>query len=468
MQVKVLQVAPETQAQHFLHQPRLESADADVGDVANGTVAQSLEPLEWRMVRRFPPLVSPGGRTNPKCGNVGIRFPQPISRNQSTMDAFYRYACGSAADFFITDPTLAMTGTMASLEQGCMNLQPWPDMIRASNRTHGEYLYRSCGQRSGEHCSAKNFTAAKVTPITVDEDVLAVSSLRSLPQMDYQHALLDFLAPAWIASNGFRQELLNGSVKMLAVTPWQIEMLKALGMPEDAILQVDIGEYKADSPKLVLCSKRSLHLFRPGGPQGRRLPELPFRDSRSYSDFWHRFFNWQVRDEITHAITTFAGLKEPSASGDIVFLQRCTDRRPIANEQEALSLTRTALTAANRSELLTSVCGSREDFLEQIREMRTARLVIGAHGGALANLLFAPKNAGVLEFVGTAAAHAGLAGVWPPYKSYWYGGAGAAFKFYRVVLYDADAEGNWALELPDYELALQEWLATEKPLQHTV
>jgi hypothetical protein len=48
------------QAQHFLHQLRLESADADVGDVANGTVAQSLEPLEWRMVRRFPPLVSPG------------------------------------------------------------------------------------------------------------------------------------------------------------------------------------------------------------------------------------------------------------------------------------------------------------------------------------------------------------------------------------------------------------------------
>lgn len=38
----------------------------------------------------------------------------------------------------------------------------------------------------------------------------------------------------------------------------------------------------------------------------------------------------------------------------------------------------------------------------------------------------------------------------------------------QVVLYDADAEGNWALELPDYELALQEWLATEKPLQHTV
>ena len=32
--------------------------------------------------------------------------------------------------------------------------------------------------------------------------------------MDYQHALLDFLAPAWIASNGFRQELLNGSVPL--------------------------------------------------------------------------------------------------------------------------------------------------------------------------------------------------------------------------------------------------------------
>ena len=30
------------------------------------------------------------------------------------------------------------------------------------------------------------------------------------------------------------------------------------GRPKDAILQVDIGEYSADSPQLVLCSKRCL------------------------------------------------------------------------------------------------------------------------------------------------------------------------------------------------------------------
>ena len=32
-------------------------------------------------------------------------------------------------------------------------------------------------------------------------------------------------------------------------------------------------------------SPGSLHLFRPGGPQGRRLPELPFRDSPLDSDW---------------------------------------------------------------------------------------------------------------------------------------------------------------------------------------
>lgn len=30
-------------------------------------------------------------------------------------------------------------------------------------------------------------------------------------------------------------------------------------------------------------------------------------------------------------------------------------------------------------------------------------------------------------------------GIWPPYKSTWYGGAGAALPFFRVVLYERNA-----------------------------
>ena len=50
-------------------------------------------------------------------------------------------------------------------------------------------------------------------------------------------SLFHFLAPVFVTANSANSS--NGSSK-------------------DAILQVDIGEYKADSPKLVLCSKRCL------------------------------------------------------------------------------------------------------------------------------------------------------------------------------------------------------------------
>jgi len=434
----------------------------------NTSAWAQLQPLNWTVLQHFPPLVPKKRKILGNCSNIGVRFPPLVSRNKSILEEFDRYACGPAADFFITDPTAPLTTTIASLDEGCVNLQPWPEMMRANNQTHGTYLFRSCDD---------NFCAAefgKDPPITVDDNMLLISSLRSFPRMDYQHTLLDFLAPAWLAAKAFNESLHNSTVKMVAISPWQVTVLQAIGIPLDSIFHLDMGEFEPDTPKVVLCTQRTLHLFRPGNQHAGHLPEFPYRSCRGrwcYADFWHRLFVWQVRHEITAAIAQHFNLglprtsEETLESGEVIFLQRCTDRRPIANEQEAMSITRSVLTSANRSEVLTSVCGSREDFAQQVQQMRSARLVIGAHGGALSNLIFAPQDAGVLEFVGTAAAHAGLQGVWPPYKSHWYGGAGAAFNFFKVVLYDVASHGEWKLRLDDYETALQEWImATSQSL----
>ena len=47
-------------------------------------------------------------------------------------------------------------------------------------------------------------------------------------------------------------------------------------------------------------SPGSLHLFRPGGPEGRRLPELPFRDSPLDSDLPDRDFTPWINGGFTN------------------------------------------------------------------------------------------------------------------------------------------------------------------------
>ena len=49
------------------------------------------------------------------------------------------------------------------------------------------------------------------------------------------------------------------------------------------------------------------------------------------------------------------------------------------------------------------------------------RLIIGEHGGAMANMLLARNGTGVIELVGNPEAQVGLKGDFPPYKSLWYG-----------------------------------------------
>ncbi|CAE7197616.1 unnamed protein product [Symbiodinium natans] len=409
----------------------------------------SLKELKWQVLRTFPAVEV---QANPACSNIGGRFPTLVSRNQSLLDAYATYACGDAADYFVTDPARSLSAELAPLEGGCINLHNRWSTIRAtfaSNESHGEYLHRDCP----ESCLQEEFWHQLPTQV-VDHDLLVLPSIPGPPGMGYQHSLIDFLPQAWTVLD----LLWNSSTKLVVHSSLPSHLLASLGFPTERILEVP--PLTDEQPAMLLCAKkgRTMHLWRAGGGS-RALPSHPYQDSRVDGDLWHRLIDIQVGPEISDAIAQYNGfVEEPFAPRLVVFLQRCTDRRTLENEQAALEAISRALVKSNRPEELLSMCAGREDFLEQVQKVRRARLIVGAHGGAMANMVLARPDTGVIELVGDAAAQKGLEGLWPPYKSNFYGGLGAAFPFYRVVLYEADPHGKLWIRLDDLQTAVTEFL----------
>jgi len=417
-------------------------------------LSSSHKKLKWQLLRSFPAVEL---QANPACSNIGGRFPIMVSRNQSLLDEYAKYACGDGRDYFVTDPTRSLHAELAPLEAGCINMQHRWRTIRmtfASNASHGEYLHRDCP----ESCLQEEFWHQLPTQV-VDQDLLVLPSIREPPEMEYQHSLLDFLPPAWTVLDLLR----NSSTKLVVLSSRQRRLLATLGFPSEQVLEVPLTD---DRPALLLCTKRgrTMHLWRVGGSRGSEssgaLPSHPYPDRRFDGDLWHRLIDIQVGPEISDAIAQYNGFAERTSWQPrlVVFLQRCTDRRVLENEQMALEAISRALLKSTRPEELVAICAGRENFLEQVQKVRQARLIIGAHGGAMANMILAPSDAGVIELVGDAAAQKGLEGQWPPYKSYFYGGLGAAFPFYRVVLYEADLHGKLWIRLGDLQTAVTDFL----------
>eukprot|EP00438_Fugacium_kawagutii_P013666 Skav213139 [mRNA] locus=scaffold107:429509:431113:+ [translate_table: standard] len=213
-------------------------------------------------------------------------------------------------------------------------------------------------------------------------------------------------------------------------------------------------------------------------------PQHFHQDSRIYADYWWRLPSYRLVPEISDGIARLAGLPVPeSAPASVVFLQRCSERRQLFNENDALSAVSSALVTSTLNFALSTFCPGRESFLEQVQRIRNARpgpsvasvastvqLIIGEHGGSLANMLLSREGTGVIELVGSPEAQVGLEGEFPPYKSMWYGGpgidsadfcgAGSAFPFYRVVLYELQREALPVVRLEDLREAVHQWLRT--------
>ncbi|CAE6919200.1 unnamed protein product [Symbiodinium sp. CCMP2456] len=442
--------ATEEQNAHF------ESFREAMMKASQGT--KELKELRWRVLRSFPAIPMERElqekKPNPGCSYIGKRFPTLVSRNQSLLDAYARYACGDGGDYFVTDPARSLNAEVAPLEGGCINtLQRRWSTIKvtfASNASHGQFLHRDCP----ESCQQEDFWHQLPTQV-VDQDMLVLPNIREPPEMGYQHSLIDFLPQAWTVLELLR----NSSTKLVVHLPLQSQLLASLGFPPEQILEVPLPD---ERPAILLCAKsgRTLHLWRvTGSGDSEPLPSHPYQDRRVDGDLWHRLIDFQVGPEISHAIAQYNGfVAEPFAPRLVLFLQRCTDRRTLENEQAALAAISSALIKSNRTEELVSMCAGRVDFLEQVRKVRQARLIVGAHGGAMANMVLAQSDAGIIELVGDAAAQEGLEGLWPPYKSNFYGGLGAAFPFYRVVLYEADPHGRLWIRLDDLQTAVTNFL----------
>ncbi|CAK9065426.1 unnamed protein product [Durusdinium trenchii] len=400
--------------------------------------------LQWSTLRHFPPRWQRG--LDSKCANIGRRFPALVSQNLSVLEAYRHYACHVAPDYFITDPDVALTADVAALENGCISFSAKPTVVMATNGTHRYDAYRHCSGSCPDDPAWQELSVEMV-----DEDILVLPSTRTIPGMEYQHALTDLLAQAWTVL-----PLLRGSnMKLVIYSPIQGQLLQSMGIPSEQLLDIPITSLEAHK---LLCVKpgRTMTLCRTGRVDGADPPFLERTDPRIYADFWWRLPGYRLGPEVSDAIARYAGFTE-SRPDSVVFVQRCSERRQLANEPEAVgAVTRVLVEAKSDFQLLT-FCPGREDFLEQVRKVRQARLIIGEHGGALANMLLAQNGTGIIELVGSPEAQIGVPGQFPPYKSMWYGGAGAAFAFYRVVLYEPTLVGP-AVRLEDLQEAVQQWL----------
>eukprot|EP00438_Fugacium_kawagutii_P008504 Skav210956 [mRNA] locus=scaffold713:351568:353004:+ [translate_table: standard] len=401
--------------------------------------------LQWSTLRHFAPQYQ---ELDSECANIGRRFPALVSRNLSVLETYRHYACHVAPDWFITDPAVALTAEVADLENGCINLRAKPKWIMATNGTHRYDAYRHCSESCPDDPAWQEL-AVKI----VDEDILVLPSVRTIPNMEYQHTLTDVLSQAWTVL-----KLLNSKKKLAIYHPIQKQMLqRLLGVPSEHLLEIPIIGFEAQT---LLCVKpgRTLTLWRTGvDGKNRSVPYLESTDERIYADYWWRLPGYRLVPEVSDAIARKNGWDVSDAADSVVFVQRCSERRELANEPEAVgAVTRVLVEAKSDFQLLT-FCPGREDFLEQVRKVRQAKLIIGEHGGALANMLVARNGTGIIELVGSPEAQLGVPGQFPPYKSMFYGGAGAAFAFYRVVLYEPSPVGL-AVRLEDLQEAVQQWL----------
>ena len=402
----------------------------------------------WKAYRYFPsmPPQPPVG----SCKNIGRQYPPLVSRNLSIVQRYDRYACDpSHNDTFVTDPLVALAAEMTHLEGGCINLNRWPSRIVAANSSHAINLTRTCGEKCDQNLTG-------LAPVLVDDDMLVISNTKLPAGMEYQHMLLEFLPAAWTLT----KHLKSSNMKLVTHIPLQKAIIAYLGIPEEKVLELPFPK----EGRFLLCTPKLLHLWRVA-PGDRTLSGWPSKYISQYGDLWHRLLAFRVGPDLSNAIATAVHLDSREDGSQITFLHRCVAQQ--INEAEALAATSKALLNRNRPEKLVSTCAGRQTWLHQLAEVRKSALLIGAYGGAMANTVFMRHGTGIIEIVNspdTQLSQLNATGHWPPYKSHWFGGAGAAVPFFKVVLYEANENGELVVRIDDLEEALQQWF-DYRPLQ---
>merc|ERR1719382_1617759 len=172
--------------------------------------------------------------------------------------------------------------------------------------------------------------------------------------------------------------------------------------------------------------------------------ETNLADKASHEYYYHRTLGYRgVGQRIAAAMVSADisdRLRGTSRLPTVVFLGRCgAAARAMDNEDNAFKMVQQTMEKKGRPEQLVRFCGEAGKPEVQAAELSRATAVIGPHGGAMANLLYATPgcNTHIIEFVqstpfippGQNQAPQGR------YKSFYYYGMGAPFD-YKLVLMD--------------------------------
>lgn len=410
----------------------------------------------WEPLRTFPPIQqNPMSSLDPSCPALGKTYPQLVTRDDRVRKSYRDYVCTNNPHGWLTDPSVSVRVQVSQLRGGCITQRPpWMQWVLALNM--------SCSVNLGRQCDSACITQKKKNAFSAtewDSDVLVLPT--AAWDGLYQHALLDFISQAYTVLHLVQERKL----KILSRSPMQRKWLSAIGLSDDHILL----HVPPQATYSLFCVKpnRTLYTWRvvknaadeSGSELLPRYNEGPLhKQFWEYADLWHRLINPFIGSDISAAVLRGAQDESQSDEKTIIFVQRCAKSRAIANEEDALQAVQVMMSEASRPESLVPFCGKNLSILQQVRTMQRASLILGEHGGGMANLLFVKLSAGVIEFVGSPAAHKHLNKMWPPYKTYFYGGAGAAFPLFRVVLYEPDLTGRWLIRVDDMkEAVLDVW-----------
>lgn len=374
-------------------------------------------------------------RESVTCGVGGpARYPPTlVSISKEKVSDYKKIMCNTSDGWEYPQEDIMVTVTQVSGGEVCAytpSSKVGYSMYREVwNHTHtmllGDWKDRDFMTSKNREKAAKN----KRAKTDLDEDLMIVpyAHFGSI----YAHSLLDFLPQAYATVDYVRAK----GLKILTGSNLQRRLLLATGLSRDFISSA----MSAEDQLMCLSQGRSAHIM-----------ETNLAAKTSHEYFYHRTLGYRgVGQRIAAAMVATDvsdRLRGSPRQPTVVFLGRCgAGARAMDNEDNAFTMVQTLLEKKGRPELLVRFCGESGKPELQAAALSRATAVIGPHGGAMANLLYANPgcNTHIIEFVQSTPFVPPGVGQAPQgrYKSFYYYGMGAPFD-YKLVLMDKVTKPN--------------------------
>jgi capsular polysaccharide biosynthesis protein len=378
------------------------------------------------------------------CGGIPRYPPTLVSMSQEKKTEYRKDMCSTNNSIEFAQEDLTVTVTKVSGGETCvyipssrvgnsMHREVW-------NSTHtmllGDWNGKDFMSSQSRERAAKNNRAH----LDIDENLMIVPFAHS--NSVYMHALLDFLPHAYATIDWVKAK----DLKILTGSSLQRRLLLATGLDRDFIASPVASEDQ------LLCVRkgRSIHVM-----------ETNLKDSHEY--YYHRILNHRgIGQRVAAAMVSadaVSRLRGSPRSPTVVFLGRCNaTARPMDNEDYAFKMVRSRMQAKGRKEELVRFCGDAMQLDVQAAVLSRATAIIGPHGGAMANLLYAAPGCSthVIEFVQSTPFVSATEAPQGGYKSFFYRGMGAPFDYKLVLMDKSDANDRLNVRLADLATALDQ------------